>query len=137
MGTTYWGKAPRYQCLACFYLKANPGLLSVGRHHILPSCKVMLKILQARLQQYMNRELPDVQAGCRKQAFGYQGRTEGERDKLRYWDWHIHSIILKIWKFGKFSKFGKLRSGHRTGKGHFSFQSQRKVMPKNTQATAQ
>ena len=28
--------------------------------------KVMLKILQARLQQYMNRELPDVQAGFKK-----------------------------------------------------------------------
>ena len=28
--------------------------------------KVMLKIFQARLQQYMNRELPDVQAGFRK-----------------------------------------------------------------------
>ena len=28
--------------------------------------KAMLKILQARLQQYMNRKLPDVQAGCRK-----------------------------------------------------------------------
>ena len=28
--------------------------------------KVMLKILQARLWQYMNRELPDVQAGFRK-----------------------------------------------------------------------
>ena len=28
--------------------------------------KVMLKVLQARLQQYMNRELPDVQAGFRK-----------------------------------------------------------------------
>ena len=27
------------------------------------ACKVMLKILHARLQQYMNRELPDVQAG--------------------------------------------------------------------------
>ena len=28
--------------------------------------KVMLKILQVRLQQYINRELPDIQAGCRK-----------------------------------------------------------------------
>ena len=28
--------------------------------------KVMLKILQVRLQQYVNRELPDVQAGVRK-----------------------------------------------------------------------
>ena len=36
--------------------------------------KVMLKIVQARLQQYMNRELPDVQAGLRK------GR--GTRDQI-------------------------------------------------------
>ena len=36
--------------------------------------KVMLKILQARLQQYVNRELPDVQAGFRK------GR--GTRDQM-------------------------------------------------------
>ena len=35
------------------------------------------------------------------------------------------------------SKFGKLSSGHRTGKGHFSFQSQRKAIPKNVQTTAQ
>ena len=35
------------------------------------------------------------------------------------------------------SKFGKLSSGHRTGKGQFSFQSQRKAMPKNAQITAQ
>ena len=35
------------------------------------------------------------------------------------------------------SKFGKLSSGHRTGKGEFSFQSQRKAMPKNAQTTAQ
>ena len=33
--------------------------------------------------------------------------------------------------------FGKLSSGHRTGKGQFSFQSQRKGMPKNAQTTAQ
>ena len=36
--------------------------------------KVMLKILQARLQQYMNRELPDIQAGFRN------GR--GNRDQI-------------------------------------------------------
>ena len=36
--------------------------------------KVMLKILQARLQQYMNRELPDVQAGFRK--------VRGTRDQI-------------------------------------------------------
>ena len=41
---------------------------------ISPASKVMLKILQARFQQFMNRELPDVQAGFRK------GR--GTRDPL-------------------------------------------------------
>ena len=35
------------------------------------------------------------------------------------------------------SKFGKLSSGHRTGKGQFSFQSQRKVTPKEAQTTTQ
>ena len=34
-------------------------------------------------------------------------------------------------------KFGKLSGGHRTGKGQFSFQSQRKAMPKNAQTTTQ
>ena len=35
------------------------------------------------------------------------------------------------------SKFGKLSSGHRTGQGQFSSQSQRKAMPKNAQTTTQ
>ena len=43
--------------------------------------KVMLKILQARLQQHMNRELPDVQAGFRK------GR--GTRDQIANIRWII------------------------------------------------
>ena len=43
--------------------------------------KVMLKILQARLQQYMNQELPDVQAGFRK------GR--GTRDQIANMCWII------------------------------------------------
>ena len=41
---------------------------------ILHATKAMLKILQARFQQYMNQELPDVQAGFRK------GR--GTRDQI-------------------------------------------------------
>ena len=49
--------------------------------------------------------------------------------------------ILKVmlWKYCTQCprKFGKLSSGHRTGKGRFSFQSQRKAMPKNAQITAQ
>ena len=43
--------------------------------------KVMLKILQARLQQYMNQELPDLQAGIRK------GR--GIRDQIADIRWII------------------------------------------------
>ena len=35
------------------------------------------------------------------------------------------------------SKFGKLSSGHRTGKGQFPFKSQRNAIPKNVQTTAQ
>ena len=35
------------------------------------------------------------------------------------------------------TKFGKLSSGHKIGKGQYSFQSQRKAMPKNAQTTAQ
>ena len=35
------------------------------------------------------------------------------------------------------NKLGKLSSGHRTGKGQFSLQSQRKAMPKNVQTNAQ
>ena len=49
--------------------------------------KVMLKILQARLQQYLNRELPEVQAGFRK------GR--GTRDQIA----NSHWIIEKAREF--------------------------------------
>ena len=46
-------------------------------------------------------------------------------------------MLLLRWCIQHTSKFGKLSSGHRTGKGQFSFQSQRKAMPKNAQTTAQ
>ena len=49
----------------------------------------MLKLLQARLQQYVNRELPDVQAGFRK------GR--GTRDQI----FNIHWIMEKAREFQK------------------------------------
>ena len=56
---------------------------------ILHASKVMLKILQARLQQYVNCELPDVQAGFRK------GR--GTRDQIA----NIRWIIEKAREFQK------------------------------------
>ena len=55
--------------------------------------KVMLKILQARLQQHVNRELPDVQAGFRK------GR--GTRDKIANICW----IMEKAREFQKIVYF--------------------------------
>ena len=56
---------------------------------ILHAGKVMLKILQARLQQYVNHEIPDIQAGFR------QGR--GTRDQIA----NIHWIIEKAREFQK------------------------------------
>ena len=49
----------------------------------------MLKILQARLQQYMNHELPDVQAGFRK--------DRGTRDQIANISW----VIEKAREFQK------------------------------------
>ena len=53
------------------------------------ACKLMLKILQARLQQYMNQELPDVQARFRKRR--------GTRDQIS----HSHRVIGKARQFHK------------------------------------
>ena len=48
----------------------------------------------------------------------------------------LKSILMKVKE--EREKVGlKLSSGHRTGKGQFSFQSQRKAMPKNAHTTAQ
>ena len=65
--------------------------------------KVMLKILQARLQQYVNQELPDVQAGLRK------GR--GTRDQIA----NIHWIIGKAREFQKNIYFSDVELDHKEG----------------------
>ena len=65
--------------------------------------KVMLKILQVRLQQYMNQELPDVQAGFRK------GR--GTRDQIA----NIHWIIEKANTLEKTLMLGKIEGRSRRG----------------------
>ena len=64
---------------------SNYGTIALISH----ASKVMLKILQARLQQYMNRELPDVQAGFKK--------DRGTRDQIA----NIHCIIEKVREFQK------------------------------------
>ena len=58
-------------------------------HTIAHASKVMFKILQARLQQYVNHEISDVQAGFRK------GR------RTRYKIANIHWIIEKVREFQK------------------------------------
>ena len=58
-------------------------------HSFSHASKVMLKILQARLQQHVNRELPGVQAGFRK--------CRGTRDQIA----NIHWIIEKARDFQK------------------------------------
>ena len=57
--------------------------------HSSHASKVMLKILQARLQQYMNREIPDLQSGFRK--------VRGTRDQIANILW----IIEKTREFQK------------------------------------
>ena len=62
---------------------------STTQLHSSHACKVMLKILQARLQQYVNHKFPDIQAGFRK------GR--GTRDQIA----SMHWIIEKAREFQK------------------------------------
>ena len=64
---------------------SNYHIISLISH----TSKVMLKILQARLQQYMNRELPYVQAGFQKR--------QRNRDQIA----NIHQIIEKAREFQK------------------------------------
>ena len=71
------------------YLRLLIFLLVITIALISHSSKAMLKILQARIQQYVNRELPDVQAGFRK------GR--GTRDQIA----NIHWIMEKAREFQK------------------------------------
>ena len=72
-----------------FYVTTTPFFIGYSIALISHASKVMLKILQARLQQYVNRELPDVQAGFRK------GR--GTRDQIA----NIRWIIEKAREFQK------------------------------------
>ena len=80
-----------------FSFHSNPNAKECSNYHTIAlishASKVMLKILQGRLQQYINCELPDVQAGFRK------GR--GTRDQIANNCW----IIEKARKFQKNTYF--------------------------------
>jgi len=72
---------------------------------MLKSSKVMLKILQARLQQYMNYELPDVQAGLEKAeepeiklstSTGWSEKQESSRKTSTFPYWLRQSLWLCV-----------------------------------------
>ena len=75
------------------------------------------------------------QVGLRKEASLWTKLVEVTEFQLRY----SKSWKMMLWKcctqYAR--KVGKLSSGHRTGKGQFSFQSQRRAMPKKFQTTTQ
>ena len=86
--------------------------------------KVMLKILQARLQQYMNHELPDIQAGLRK---GREARDQIANiswiiEKAREFQKNIYFCLtrpkpLTVWiktNCGKFLKRWEYQTDHLT-----------------------
>ena len=81
--------------------------------HISHTSKVMLKILQARLQQYVNRELPDGQAGFRKgrgtrdQIANILWITEKAREfqKNIYFCFIDYAIALTVWITTNCGKF--------------------------------
>ena len=89
--TEQWPQDRKRSVFISFPKKDNAKVRSNYRTIALIShaSKVMLKILQARLQQYLNRELPDVQSGFRK------GR--GNRDQIANICW----IMEKAREFQK------------------------------------
>ena len=82
-----WKRAVFILILKKGYAKECPNYHTIA--FISPASKVTLKILQVRLQQYVNQELPDIQAGFRK------GR--GTRDQTA----NIHWIIKRAREFQK------------------------------------
>ena len=83
-----WKRSVSFQCQRKAMPKNGQTTIQLNSSHTLSS-KVMLKILQARLQQYVNCELPDIQAGFRK--------DRGNRD----------SIVNNLWIIKKASEFQK------------------------------
>ena len=98
--------------LAHFLLRA---LQTKGRDRSIQNCPLFLFIL--------------MPCDCPLDFKSDKCGLHSEHTSNLYWLWKCCTQYA--------SKFGKLSSGHRTGKGPFSFQSQRKAMPKNAQTTAQ
>ena len=87
-------------------------LTTTRLHSISHASKVMLKVLQARLQQYMNHELPDVQAGFRKGrgTIDQIANIHWIREKAREFQKNIYLCLtmpkpLTVWITANFGKF--------------------------------
>ena len=71
----------------------------------------MLKILQARLQQYVNRELPDVQAGFRKEEKNDQiGNIQWIMEKAREFQKNIYFCFIDYAKAFDCVDYNKLEN---------------------------
>ena len=73
------------------------------------------------------------------QFMGSQRVWQDWATELNWTEYSVKSWKMMLWKCCTqyASKFGKLSSGHRTGKSQFSFQSWRRAMTKNVQTTTQ
>ena len=89
-------------------------------------------ILQERILEWVAISFSrgSSQSRDRNQVFCIAGRF------FTIWATRKAYNAVKVYSTQYVSKFGKLSSGHRTRKGWFSSQSQRRLMPKNVQTTA-
>ena len=83
-----------------------------------------------------NAGLEETQAGIKISRRNINDLRYADDTTLMAESEELKSLLMKVKEESE--KVGlKLSSGHRTGKGQFSFQSQRKAMPKNAQTTTQ
>ena len=83
-----------------------------------------------------NAKLDEAQAGIKIAGRNINNLRYADDTTLMAESKELKSLLMQVKE--EIEKVGlKLNSGHRTGIGQFSFQSQRKAMPKNAQTTAQ
>ena len=106
--STIWGLAIKLQeWLYCSWIPKEGNVKECSNYHTIAlislASKVMLKILQARFQQYMNHELPGVQVGFRKsrrtrdQIANIHWIVEKERVDRNIYFWFIDYIKDFVW----------------------------------------
>ena len=134
-----WGST---SCISLFISWANAKEQSMCPHSLIQPGKLLSEVggyyQSIKIRVLKTREVKPFTWGHtaeKKNNHSICHLVEVMKFQLSY----FKSWKMMLWKcYTQYvSKFGKLSSGHRTGKGQFSFQSQRKAMPKNAQTTAQ